>query len=231
MDLNKKNIFKALKQIPVFPLPNMVFFPNTILPLFVFEDRYKKLVADVLNTQDKLLSIVLLKPGWEKNYFENPPVYSVAGLGRIVQSETLPDGKYNILLQGISRIKIVDFTQVSPYRIAKTEILREKNIISKDLDALFSRLVAYCWELTEDFPEARELLKNYLVTSSPDAGVLADITAHYLNISPEQKQQVLNTVNVIKRLKLINNFAAEVIKIRKTIKNAREKVPVNPKWN
>lgn len=230
MDINKKNIFKALKQIPVFPLPNMVFFPNTILPLYVFEDRYKKLVADVLNTPDKLLSIVLLKPGWEKNYFENPPVYSVAGLGRIVQSETLPDGKYNILLQGMSRIKIVEFTQVLPYRVAKAEILREKNIISKELDALFSRLVAYCWELTEDFPEARELLKNYLVTS-PDAGVLADITAHYLNINFEQKQQILSTVNVIKRLKIINNYADDILQIRKTIKNARDKVPVNPKWN
>jgi len=230
LDINKKNIFKALKQIPVFPLPNIVFFPNTIVPLYVFEDRYKKLVADVLNTPDKLLSIVLLKPGWEKNYFENPPVYNVAGLGRIVQSEILPDNKYNILLQGIARIKILEWTQMFPYRIAKAEILREKIIISKELDVLFSRLVAYCWELTEDFPEARELLKNYLLTS-PDAGVLADITAHYLNITFEQKQQILSTANVIKRLKLINNYAGNILQIRKTIKNARDKVPINPKWN
>ncbi|MFQ5521288.1 MAG: LON peptidase substrate-binding domain-containing protein, partial [Candidatus Methylomirabilia bacterium] len=92
-------------RLPVFPLPNVVFFPHTMLPLHIFEPRYREMVADCL-TGDKRLAVVLLKPGWEADYYGRPPVYPVAGAGEITQWESLPDGRYNILLRGLGRILI-----------------------------------------------------------------------------------------------------------------------------
>ncbi|KAB2835285.1 MAG: hypothetical protein F9K51_00470, partial [Candidatus Dadabacteria bacterium] len=86
--------------VPLFPLSTVVFFPNTLLPLHVFEPRYKQMVKDV-STSERIIGMALLKPGWESNYYGNPEVYDVVGMGRIVSSETFEDGRINIVLYGL----------------------------------------------------------------------------------------------------------------------------------
>ncbi|MGH7405380.1 MAG: LON peptidase substrate-binding domain-containing protein, partial [Candidatus Methylomirabilales bacterium] len=81
-------------EIPIFPLPNVVFFPHTLLPLHIFEPRYRQMLADCL-TGERWLAVVLLRPGWEAEYYGRPAVYAVAGAGEIVASERLPDGRSN----------------------------------------------------------------------------------------------------------------------------------------
>src|ERR1700741_2500528 len=93
--------------IPIFPLPNVVLFPNVFLPLHIFEDRYRAMVGDALD-EDRIIGMVLLRPGWESPYEGRPAVYPVGCAGLITHAERLPDGRYNIVLQGIEKFRIQD---------------------------------------------------------------------------------------------------------------------------
>ena len=91
--------------IPIFPLPNVVLFPNVFLPLHIFEPRYRAMVADAL-AGDRIIGMVLLQPGFEADYEGRPPVYPVGCAGVITHSEPLPDGRFNIVLRGLEKFRI-----------------------------------------------------------------------------------------------------------------------------
>src|SRR5688500_19036057 len=91
--------------VALFPLPTLVLFPHTIVPLHIFEPRYRAMVGDAL-LGDRLIAMALLKPGWGKDYEGAPPVHEVVGVGRILRDERTGDGRYNILLEGIARARI-----------------------------------------------------------------------------------------------------------------------------
>src|SRR6478736_5807860 len=100
----------------LFPLPNLVLFPHVVQPLHVFEPRYRQMTADAL-AGDRLIAPVLLKPGWEEEYDARPEVHPVACLGRVVADQLLPDGRYNLLLRGLSRAHLLgEVTDAKPYR-------------------------------------------------------------------------------------------------------------------
>src|SRR4051794_39501293 len=114
----------VLTAVPLFPLPNVVLFPRAILPLHIFEERYKVMTADALNG-DKQIGMALLQPGWEKNYYGRPAIEPVVCVGAILSHERLPDGRYNFLLQGHTRAKVVREVGEGPYRQAVLEPLVE----------------------------------------------------------------------------------------------------------
>src|ERR1044071_9468705 len=91
--------------VPIFPLPDLTFFPHTLLPLHIFEARYRVMVTDCL-ARDKRMAIVGLRPGYAASYEGKPAVYDVAGMGRIVQCERLATGRFNLVLKGESRVRI-----------------------------------------------------------------------------------------------------------------------------
>ena len=92
--------------LPLFPLPNLVFFPRTRLPLHVFEPRYRQMISDAV-AADQRFGIVLLRPGWENDYFGAPPIHTLGTVGQIEQAVPLDDGRYNILLLGAQRARFV----------------------------------------------------------------------------------------------------------------------------
>jgi len=104
--------------LPLFPLPNLVFFPQTRLPLHVFESRYLQLIADVM-ASDQRFGIVLLRPGYKSDYFGAPPVYACGTVAHVEQTVTLDDGRYNILVHGETRFRIIDEVSREPYRVAR----------------------------------------------------------------------------------------------------------------
>ena len=108
--------------LPLFPLPNVVLFPGVLLPLHIFEPRYRALTADVLDS-DRRLGMVLLQPGWEPDYDGKPPIFPIGCSGVIVHAARLEDGRYNILLRGLDRFRIVTEDHALPYRRATVEIL------------------------------------------------------------------------------------------------------------
>src|SRR5271170_7665930 len=94
-----------LSAVPLFPLPNVVLFPRAVLPLHIFEERYKAMTADTL-CGDGQIAMALLKPGWEKCYYHRPAIEPVVCVGVILSHEKLADGTYNFLLQGVARARI-----------------------------------------------------------------------------------------------------------------------------
>jgi Lon protease-like protein len=112
-------------RVPIFPLPNVVFFPRTLLPLHIFEERYRTMTREALSGA-RQIAIVLLREGWQSSYEGNPAVHDIACLGNIETSEELADGEFNIVLSGISRVRLLREVQDSPYRIAEVELLEDR---------------------------------------------------------------------------------------------------------
>ena len=99
------------RQIPVFPLPDVVFFPGTVLPLHVFETRYRAMVRDAL-AADRTIAVALLQPGWEQRNAGNPEYFPVATAGRMEELETTSDGRYYFKLAGLVRVRLGEETVV-----------------------------------------------------------------------------------------------------------------------
>lgn len=107
--------------VPVFPLPGVVLFPRTILPLHIFEPRYREMVEDALQ-DEQFIAAALLKPGYQELYYtRRAPIHTTVGVGRIVEWEQSADGNYNLLLQGVGRAEIVEEFADQPYRLARVE--------------------------------------------------------------------------------------------------------------
>ncbi len=131
---------KVSELLPLFPLPNVVLFPNVFLPLHIFEPRYREMVADVLEG-DRLIGMVLLKPGWERDYEGRPPVYPIGCSGLITHAERLPDGRYNIVLRGLERFRIAHEDHSRSYRRASVDRLIEQQLDPADRQAIKNQRV------------------------------------------------------------------------------------------
>ena len=110
--------------IPLFPLPNVVLFPNVFLPLHVFEPRYRQMVADALEG-DRIIGMALLRPGYEADYQGRPPVYAIGCAGVITHCQPLGDGRYDLVLRGIEKFRIQSEDHSRPYRIGLVEWISE----------------------------------------------------------------------------------------------------------
>jgi Lon protease-like protein len=104
--------------VPIFPLPNVVFFPHVDLPLHIFEPRYREMVRDAMAT-DRLIGMTLLRGDWRKDYHGSPDVYPVGCVGRIESFALLPDGRSNLILHGLRRFEIVEEVGSASYRRAR----------------------------------------------------------------------------------------------------------------
>jgi len=117
-------------EIPIFPLPNVVLFPSALLPLHIFEARYRAMVTDALDGE-RLIGMVMLRPGWERHYDRTPDVYPVGCAGFITHADQLPDGRYNILLRGLEKFRILGERPTREgeqrYRVARIEPITEAN--------------------------------------------------------------------------------------------------------
>lgn len=119
--------------LPLFPLPNLVFFPRTRMPLHIFEPRYRQMISDAV-AADQRFGIVLLRPGWEKDYFGAPPIHACGTVSQIEQAVPLDDGRYNILVRGEVRFRVVGEVSRDPYRTARVIAQPESREASKASD-------------------------------------------------------------------------------------------------
>jgi Lon protease-like protein len=180
--------------LPLFPLPNLVFFPRTRLPLHVFEPRYRQMVADVVENEGRF-GIVLLRPGWENDYFGAPPVHDCGTLGEIEQAVPLDDGRYNIVVRGETRFKIVDEVSREPYRMARVVAQPERE---RDAGEAYAQRV-WLAELSQQYlhylPEQGTVPE--IETVSLEA--LTNALIMSLNLDVEEKQRLLEKDDLIAR--------------------------------
>lgn len=122
--LNEPDSVDFRKWIPVFPLPDVVLLPRAVLPLHIFEPRYRMMTHDALKGS-RLIGMALLQPGYMSRYHTlSAPIHDVVCVSRILKEERLPDGRYHLLLQGLQRAKVLEENTQRPYRRAQLESLR-----------------------------------------------------------------------------------------------------------
>jgi uncharacterized protein len=173
--------------LPLFPLPNVVLFPNVFLPLHIFEPRYREMVADAV-ASDRMIGMVLLRPGWERDYEGRPAVYPVGCSGVLTHVERLSDGRSNLVLRGLERFRIVDEDHERSYRRATIEPLREGRLDADDRAAI--RRQRSKLESMLAPPPDRVGTDSTMPSSMSDED-LVNALAQYLDLEALEKQALL----------------------------------------
>ena len=172
--------------LPLFPLPNVVLFPNVFLPLHIFEPRYREMIADVI-ASDRMIGMVLLRPGWQRDYEGRPPVYPIGCSGVVTHVERLADGRYNIVLRGIDRFRILEEDHAKPYRRAVVQPLAEAAPNADDREAV-RRCRAKLESLLTPADRASADVRMPAAMRDED---LVNALAQYLDFEPLEKQALL----------------------------------------
>lgn len=201
---------EAVLTVPIFPLPDVVFFPDTYLPLHIFEPRYRQMVEDCLRG-GKRLSVVLLKSGWEVDYYGSPEIYRVAGLGEIVEHVRLPDGRFDILLFGLCRIAIEEELRSGKlYRLVRARRLRDRyppegpQGLAREAEALkilYQRLLAELRRREADPPLPTQVSPSTIVDWIASAAV----------VEAGIRQKLLEELDVRRRLKRLTSHLVELL--------------------
>jgi hypothetical protein len=187
--------------VPIFPLPEVTFFPHTLLPLHVFEARYRAMIMDAL-ARDRRLCVVKLRPGYEESYPGKPPVHPVAGVGEIVSWERLSNGRYNILVRGDARMRIDrELPTDTLYRVVGGTILQDSTPRG-EVGAWLNRIRASCAALLTALARPADLLDTALAEGQP-TGVVADRIAAAVIPDAALRQELLETLDVDTRVERV----------------------------
>jgi Lon protease-like protein len=190
--------------VRLFPLPNLVLFPNVPQPLHIFEPRYCEMLLDAL-AHDRLIAMALLQPGWEQQYQNRPAIASTVCVGKIVTHTPTNDGRHNILLVGIKRGRIIEELQLTrAFRQARIEVLddyyppeeeSERRELSAALQSIFTKFVPEGLSTQATF--------QHLLGEQMPLGILTDMIAYALSLPLAIKQQLLAESNVDIRCRLL----------------------------
>ena len=200
---------QAAGPVRLFPLPNLVMFPHVVQPLHIFEPRYCEMLEDAL-ASDRLIALVLLERGWERDYDERPAIAPVACLGKVIAHERLPTGRHNILLRGQRRAAIRrEMPPDRAFRQAEVDLLEDFYPASgAPRRAKAQRqLVELARKLLPDATELHEQLDEMLA-SQIALGMLTDVFAFTLGFPVVVKQRLLAEWNVDRRAALLTEKLA-----------------------
>ncbi len=216
--------------VPLFPLHNVVLFPKTPVPLYIFEERYRTMIREVIAGSGELV-IALLRAGAESNYSTVSAVHEIACLGTIENCEELEDGKYNIVVVGIHRVRIIREVQHSPYRLVEVEMIEDAAYEEKSpgilkrqnrLSALFAR-----------FTELATGVKQHVLELMPqlDFESLVNMVAMTLNLDIEQKQSLLELNEAPQRCDVLIPILQQQIEVLILVRQFEHIKPENPHLN
>jgi uncharacterized protein len=194
----------------LFPLPDVVLFPHALVPLHIFEPRYRQMTEDAL-AGDGLVTMVQIGPAPEGSpWLEPVPIMDVGCVGKIVQHERLTDGRFNFLLLGCKRVRLkTEISSGKLYRIAEAEIMEDE-----EADESFGPSRVELLELFRQVFESRHPLDQdlgSLLKSAVPLGVLTDIIAHALGLPPATKQRLLAESKVERRLNLLRSWLRTMV--------------------
>lgn len=210
--------------IPLFPLPDVVLFPGQILPLHIFEPRYRRMVEDLLSGGDRRLGMAVLRPGWEEGYEGCPAIYETVGFGVVEEADRLADGRFNIRLRGEGKGHVESEIQQVPYRKAVL-VTFEDRPPSPELGTWVGRL--------------RELLAELggeLGGGGPDAPAPGDMellhsVAAALDVRPEVKLGLLELDDPGERARRVVEVLEEALALRRSFDDFRPRGDWNARHN
>lgn len=194
----------ALEELPLFPLPGVILMPGALLPLHVFEPRYRKMVRDALDGHQTIGVVQLLEPA-RMNSRGQPAIARIAGAGTIVDYTELPNGRYHILLRGRARVTLEELPFVAPYRRARASVLdsTDEGVSSTATAALIAVATGFAALLKE-----RDKSFEFRMPKLSDAGGIADHCAQHLLIDGRDRQLALETTSVATRVRLVTETLA-----------------------
>jgi Lon protease-like protein len=194
----------ALERLKIFPLPASVLIPRGYLPLHVFEPRYREMVADCV-AQDRVLAVATLAPGWETDYEGRPAVLPVMGVGFVENDEKLSNGRYNILLHGTLRVRMLEeHPATRAYREVRVAVLPDvaPERDSRDIEALAVTLRRLVLDLASALPNSTARPLARAAAGEREARAVADLVAAAVLVDAEQRQQYLEESSVRRRLEV-----------------------------
>jgi Lon protease-like protein len=184
-------VSESLRIIPLFPLPNLVLFPGVRVPLHIFEPRYREMVADVAD-RERVVGMMLLKSNPVGDVSGSPDIFEVGCAGRIEELVLLPDGRYNLVLDGFSEFRVVREIRERSYRQAEVQWCRvEPNLLECDmetLEGLREMLFGYLG------PPAKEAWRMLVEQRGLHGAQLINFLCFHLDLAPIEKQTMLEAL-------------------------------------
>lgn len=211
------------EQVPVMSLPNAILFPRVLLPLYIFESRYRQMLADCL-AGNRMFAVALLRKGWEQEGRNSKP-YDVACVGVIRTCVGRPDGTSHLVLEGVARVSIREYVRSRPYRVARVEPLDSLPLTvaapREPLVEIVSRLADARARAGVEMPE--NLLRSLLSIDSADQ--LSDMVSYMMLDNYHEKQLMLETLDVTQRLRTLVELLQQQIRQFDLWKSLQGKLP------
>ena len=223
----------GVKHLPIFPLP-LVLLPNEIMPLHIFEERYRQMLTDV-EADRRLFGITFFNP--IEDFIEKPETGLTGCVAEVREVETLPDGRSNILTVGLIRYRLLDYIDAGEtYLVGDVEFFEDEaedpeilNPLADTVFILFKRIARAAHKLSgergefPDIPQAEPEQLSFLVTAA-------------FNLEPEMKYRMVETRSTIERLTHLHEIllqtvdkmehSAEIQKVAKTNGHSKKKIDI-----
>ncbi|MGM0555703.1 MAG: LON peptidase substrate-binding domain-containing protein [Myxococcota bacterium] len=225
LDTPEFKVFE-LDSIPLFPLPNAVLFPQTTIQLHIFEQRYRRMTEDAL-AGDLPLAIGLIQGTGRRTESGRPDVYPVVGVGEIVEHSRMDDGRFQLNVRGVGRVRIVEELPVrTPYRQIRGEHIRSE-LTDPDHAQLMLKTIQNClFNVQADSDEVTDvLMRTFRELDSP--GAISDVLGAIVFSNTRERQQMLAEPNVNVRLEALRDRLAEMIANAFEKSDSRDELPTN----
>jgi Lon protease-like protein len=207
LDTTEARLAVALTRMPLFPLPNVVLFPQASLRLHIFEDRYRAMTRDIL-TGERFLAMGLIVEG-ASPADERPAVEQIAGVGEVIMAHELPDGRFNLVVRGYARVRIdQELSSDRPYRLVSATVLPDLPVADRgEVRDAEQSLRVLIGQLADAIPEGGEPLRQ-IVAGLETPTALANVAASELIADLSVRQRLLETRDVGERLERVT---AEIV--------------------
>lgn len=194
------------EQAPVMPLPGALLFPHALLPLHIFEPRYRDMLEYAL-AHERMFCVTLIRPD-RPQWKTSEDFFPTAGIGLIRACVGRADGTSNLILQGLQRVHFTDFPQLHPFPIASLEPVAPTDEPTIETEALGAKVLELYSRFKSTGRELPAKLDRYL-SDLTDLAMLADLMAATFVVDPFRRQQILEELNLNARLRLVIQYLRE----------------------
>jgi len=195
-------------EVPVMPLSSGVLFPHALLPLYIFEPRYREMLEHALNHQ-RMFCVTLVKPSCP-DWHAPEDFFHLATVGLIRACVGRGDGTSNLILQGLQRVRLTEFEQETPFPVAKIDIIESRDATTVKTEALAEKVLELYRKLKRDGRKLPARVDRYL-SQLKDVEMLADLVASTFVSDPLRRQQVLEESSINQRLRLVITYLRDEI--------------------
>ena len=219
---------EALDSVPIFPLPDTVLLPHMLVSLHIFEPRYRKMIEDCVSGH-RIMAVAMLDERNQPDIYNRPPLYTTAGLGYLRSSAKLPDGRYNVVLEGVARLDVSMELPPSdlPYRRAEAKLLEDQSYDPGLLRPAIHALRSLCSQSIEELKLSQDVLEG--VNTIEDPSHLADMIGASVLADSTDKQAVLEELDILQRIQIISGSIGAML-LAKSDEDPEIDESAMPRW-